>query len=69
MRFLIAVAAMTMLAGCATSGSQFQSRAVGVGGGPNHLKRTPCACVQVDQPAGLPDFLIDSTVLQSKAHG
>lgn len=30
---------------------------VGIGGGPNRLKRTPCACVRIDTKPGLPAYL------------
>ena len=56
MRLVFAAGALALLAGC-TTGGNFQSRPLGVGGNPNSLKRTPCACVEKIQPNGLPAFL------------
>ncbi|AXK43779.1 hypothetical protein [Erythrobacter aureus] len=66
MRPVLAVCALALLTGCTTAGN-FQDSAVGVGGGPNKLKRTPCACIQKDQPSGLPDFLLDGAELKQEA--
>ena len=65
MRLVFAAAALSLLAGCASGGS-FQSSPVSVGGGPNALKRTPCACLEKQQPAGLPKFLGNSKIIQTK---
>lgn len=67
MRTVSAVVALALLSGCTATGN-FQDAAVGVGGGPNKLKRTPCACIQKDQPSGLPDFLQDDPALKQEAH-
>lgn len=66
MRIVIAAAALALLSGC--TGSNFQRGPVGVSGNPNGLKRTPCACAQLPQPAGLPKFLGAPSNLQSQAH-
>lgn len=67
MRIVIAAAALALLTGC-TAGSSFHNAPVGVGNGPNQLKRTPCACLERKQPDGLPDFLATSAVGQIKAY-
>lgn len=67
MRLVIASAAFVLLAGCAT-GSEFQTRPVGIGENPNALKRTPCACLEQPQPFGLPGFLNGSSKIQKEAH-
>lgn len=59
MRVILAAAVLSLLAGC-TSTSSFQSHPVSTGGNPNALKRTPCACKELNQKAGLPDFLAES---------
>ena len=56
------LATVPMLAGCAVfrlphSNKTNFSMPVGVGGGPDQLKRTPCACAEIPQKAGLPEFL------------
>lgn len=55
MRVLLAAMAVSLLAGC--TATSYQQRATGIGSGPNALKRTPCACIEKAQPAGLPEFL------------
>lgn len=63
MRVIIAAAMAIALAGC-TAGASFQARPISTGGGPNALKRTPCAgnCGEVKQTPGLPDFLQETKV-------
>jgi hypothetical protein len=68
MRILIAAIALAGLSACST-GSTFTSRPVSVGGGPNKLKRTPCAgCDKKTQPPGLPQFLL-ADAASTKAFG
>lgn len=68
MRIIIAVIALAGLSACST-GASFSPRPVSVGGGPNKLKRTPCAgCDKKTQPPGLPQFLLAS-VASAKAVG
>lgn len=56
MRVIYAAALLSLLAGC-TANSSFQAHPNSIGGGPNGLKRTPCACKELDQKQGLPDYL------------
>ncbi len=63
MRPALAALSLALLSGCATTGN-FQDSAVGVGGGPNKLKRTPCACLEKRQPEGLPSFLQEASAPQ-----
>jgi type IV pilus biogenesis protein CpaD/CtpE len=55
MRVLLAAAALTLLSGCASTDSQ--SRPASIGGGPNNLRRAPCACLEIKQDQRLPAFL------------
>lgn len=47
-------------------GGDLQSQPVGIGGGPNKLKRSPCACVKLRNKAGLPERL-DAAFTREKA--
>lgn len=48
------------LSGCVTANDgNFQAAPVGVGSGPDRLKRTPCACVQLPNRGDLPAHLRD----------
>lgn len=42
---IAAIAACALLAGCAGRGAQ-SDMPVGIGGGPNQLKSSPCACIE-----------------------
>lgn len=76
-KFLLAAAvlsALPMLSGCAVfrpvQGKTQFSMPVGVGGGPDQLKRTPCACAEIPQKPGLPNFLEgDQKPDEAKASG
>lgn len=57
MRVIVAAALFAMLGGCASTGSSFQPLPVQTGGGPNNLRRAPCACNKIKQLPGLPEFL------------
>lgn len=64
MRILIAALALAGLSACSTA-STFTARPVTVGGGPNKLKRTPCACLIKEQAPGLPAFLSADAVVKA----
>lgn len=57
---LPAILLASALGGCASTGSSgnFQAAPVGVGGGPDRLKRTPCACLKLRNKPGLPSHLV-----------
>lgn len=42
--FMLALAGTTMLAACSSS-SEYSEYPIGIGSGPNELKRSPCACI------------------------
>lgn len=51
MRVVLAAMAIATLSGCATNGGT-QPKPAHIGGGPNQLRRAPCACVQIQQLPG-----------------
>lgn len=57
MRALFAIPLMLALSGCNMMSGDGLNLPIGIGGGANELRRAPCACLEKDQPAGLPDFL------------
>ncbi len=57
MRKTMAILALGLLSGCSTVGGMFQPSPVSIGGGADQLKRTPCACAEIEQQPGMPDFL------------
>lgn len=61
MRAVFAVAALTLLAGCAAGGGgQVQTGPQGIGSSPNQLRRAPCACLELKSLPGLPSHLTGS---------
>jgi hypothetical protein len=42
---------------------------LGIGGGANELRRAPCACLEQNQPSGLPDFLQDGEAATQTGEG
>lgn len=57
MRIVLAAAAMAILGGCAAGSGNVQQKPASIGGGPNQLRRAPCACVLVPNKPGLPSHL------------
>ena len=59
---LVLASLAATVSGCMTAGGgDFQAAPVDVGSGPNRLKRTPCACVELPNRSGLPEHLQPST--------
>lgn len=55
---LVLASLAAALSGCVTSNDgNFQAAPVGVGGGPDRLKRTPCACVELPNRSDIPAHL------------
>lgn len=57
MRALIAIPLLFALGGCGIMSGDGLNLPIGIGGGANELRRAPCACLEQEQPDGLPDFL------------
>jgi len=55
--FLV-IALVALVAGC--SGSIWESESIGIGEDFSELKQSPCACIQLENKPGLPDWLIAS---------
>ncbi len=54
--FLV-VALVALIAGC---GSIWDTESVGIGTDFTELKKSPCACIQLENKPGLPDWLMAS---------
>ncbi len=67
MRAVFAVAAFTLLAGCAASSGQVQPSPQGIGSSPNQLRRAPCACMELKNLPDLPAHL-NSSAAGAMAH-
>jgi len=55
MKKLIPLALLLMTAACATAGNRYQDGPVGIGKGPNTLKRSQCACNKIELKEGIPE--------------
>lgn len=56
MYFIVfAVAAAVALSSC---GSVYEMEPVGIGPDPSELKRSPCACLEMDFDRSLPDWFV-----------
>lgn len=69
MRALFAIPIMLALSGCNMMGGDGLNLPLGIGGGANELRRAPCACLEQNQPAGLPDFLQDGEAAAQTGEG
>ncbi len=49
-----------LTAGVAACGSIFEKEPVGIGKDISELKRSPCACMMLKLPAGLPDWMLSA---------
>ncbi len=48
-----------LLASCS---SEWEPEAIGIGGDPSELKRSPCACMPMEFDRSVPEWLLDTTV-------
>ena len=55
---VIIAMALLMLPSCGIFGSYYEAEPVGVGKGVDELKRSPCACMELDLPKDLPEWFV-----------
>lgn len=51
------LAVVLLLSACGVFGSYYEAEPIGVGKGVDELKLSPCACLQLDLPKDLPDWI------------
>ena len=59
MRYIM-LTAILLLSACSVFGSYYEAETIGVGKGIDELKLSPCACMHLDLPKTLPDWLTET---------
>lgn len=57
-RIATVLSVFALCAAAAACGSIFEQEPVGIGPDVSELKRSPCACLQLDLKPGLPEWLV-----------
>ena len=57
---IIVLFLLLLLSACGVFGSYYEAEPVGVGKGVDELKRSPCACMQIELPKTLPDWFVET---------
>jgi len=56
----VMVLIVLLLSACGIFGSYYEAEPIGVGKGVDELKLSPCACMQLELPAELPDWFVET---------
>ncbi len=54
----ILVFLVLMLSACGLFGSYYEAEPIGIGKGVDELKLSPCACLELELPKGVPDWFV-----------